>query len=60
MNVNEAIWRLSPAERKKVENRAADIITEEMILRDPRKARKLTRAAPLTPPCPASKSAAIY
>lgn len=44
VNVNEIIRKLSPAERKKVENRAADIIAEEMSLRDLRKARKLTQA----------------
>jgi len=35
---------LSPAERKKVEERAAEIMAEEMSLRDLRKARKLTQA----------------
>lgn len=44
VNVNEVIWKLSPADRKKVEDRAADIIAEEMSLRDLRKARKLTQA----------------
>jgi predicted XRE-type DNA-binding protein len=44
VNVNEIIRRLSPAERKKVEGRAAEIIAEEMSLRDLRKARKLTQA----------------
>ena len=44
VNVNEIIRRLSPAERKKVEDRAAEIIAEEMSLRDLRKARKLTQA----------------
>lgn len=44
VNVNEVIRKLSPAQRKKVENRAADIIAEEMSLRDLRKARKLTQA----------------
>jgi DNA-binding XRE family transcriptional regulator len=43
-NVNEIIRKLSPAERKKVEDRAAEIIAEEMSLRDLRKARKLTQA----------------
>jgi transcriptional regulator with XRE-family HTH domain len=44
MNVNEIIRKLSPAERKKVEDRAAELIAEEMTLRDLRKARKLTQA----------------
>ena len=44
VNVNEIIRKLSPAELKKVEDRAADIIAEEMSLRDLRKARKLTQA----------------
>jgi DNA-binding XRE family transcriptional regulator len=44
VNVNEIIRKLSPAERKKVEARAAEIIAEEMSLRDLRKARKLTQA----------------
>lgn len=44
VNVNEIIRKLSPAERKKVEDRAADVIAEEMSLRDLRKARKLTQA----------------
>jgi transcriptional regulator with XRE-family HTH domain len=44
VNVNEIIRKLSPAERKKVEHRAAEIIAEEMSLRDIRKARKLTQA----------------
>lgn len=44
VNVNEAIRKLNPAERKKVEDRAAEIVEEEMSLRDLRKARKLTQA----------------
>ncbi len=44
VNVNEIIRKLSPAERKKVEDRAAEIIAEEMSLRDLRKARRLTQA----------------
>lgn len=44
VNVNEIIRKLSPAERKKVEDRAAEIIAEEMSLSDLRKARKLTQA----------------
>lgn len=44
VNVNDIIKRLSPAERKKVEDRAAEIIAEEMSLRELRKARRLTQA----------------
>src|SRR5271155_3314425 len=44
VNVNEIIRKLSLAERKKVEERAAEIIAEEMSLRDLRRARKLTQA----------------
>jgi hypothetical protein len=34
VNVNEIIRKLSPSERKKVEDRATEIIAEEMSLRD--------------------------
>lgn len=44
VNVNEIIRKLSPGERKRVKDRAAEIIAEEMSLRDLRKARKLTQA----------------
>ena len=44
VNVNEVTRNLNPAERKKVEDRAAEIVAEEMSLRDLRKARKLTQA----------------
>jgi transcriptional regulator with XRE-family HTH domain len=44
VNVNEIIRKLSPSQRKKVEDRATEIIAEEMSLRDLRKARKLTQA----------------
>ena len=43
VNVNDKIRTLSPAQRKKVEARAAQLIAEEMTLRDLRKARKLTQ-----------------
>ena len=42
-NVNDIIRKLSPAQRKKVEVRAAQLIAEEMTLREVRKARKLTQ-----------------
>ena len=43
VNVNDKIRKLSPARRKKVEARAAQLIAEEMTLRELRKARKLTQ-----------------
>jgi DNA-binding XRE family transcriptional regulator len=43
VNVNDKIRKLSPARRKKVEARAAELIAEEMTLRELRKARKLTQ-----------------
>jgi transcriptional regulator with XRE-family HTH domain len=43
MNVDDIIAKLSPAKRKKVEARAAQLIAEEMTLRELRHARKLTQ-----------------
>ena len=43
VNVNDKIEKLSPAQRKKVEARAAELIAEEMTLRELRKARELTQ-----------------
>ncbi len=43
VNVNDKIKKLNPAQRKKVEARAAELIAEEMTLRELRKARKLTQ-----------------
>jgi transcriptional regulator with XRE-family HTH domain len=43
MNVDDIIAKLSPAKRKKVEARAAQLIAEEMTLRELRRARKLTQ-----------------
>ena len=43
VNVNDKIKKLRPAQRKKVEARAAELIAEEMTLRELRKARKLTQ-----------------
>ena len=43
VNVNQKIRKLSPARRKKVEARAAELIAEEMTLRELRTARKLTQ-----------------
>jgi DNA-binding XRE family transcriptional regulator len=42
-NVNDIIRKLSPTQRKKVEARAAQLIAEEMTLRELRRARKLTQ-----------------
>jgi len=42
-NVDDVIRKLSPAKRKKVEARAAQLIAEEMTLRELRHARKLTQ-----------------
>ena len=44
-NVNDIIRTLSPAQRKKVEARAAELIAEEMTLRELRRARKLTQVS---------------
>lgn len=42
-NVNDIIKKLSPAQRKKVETRAAQLIAEEMTLQQLRQACKLTQ-----------------
>jgi DNA-binding XRE family transcriptional regulator len=44
VNIRDKIAKLNSARRKKVENRAAELIAEEMNLRDLRKARRLTQA----------------
>jgi DNA-binding XRE family transcriptional regulator len=43
VNVNHKIRTLSPAQQKRVEARAAELIAEEMTLRELRRARKLTQ-----------------
>lgn len=43
VNVNEKIKKLSAAQRRKIERRVAELIAEEMSLRELRKARKLTQ-----------------
>ena len=43
VNVEDKIRKLSIAQRKKVEVRAAELTAEEMTLRELRKARKLTQ-----------------
>jgi transcriptional regulator with XRE-family HTH domain len=44
VNIREKIGKLSAAQRKRIEDRAADLIAEEMSLRQLRKARKLTQS----------------
>src|SRR5216684_9114669 len=44
VNIRDKIGKLNTVQRKKVEDRAATLIAEEMSLRDLRKARKLTQA----------------
>ena len=44
VNVDDKIRKLNAAQRKKVEVCAAELIAEEMTLRELRKARKLTQA----------------
>ncbi|MCZ0942969.1 MAG: helix-turn-helix transcriptional regulator [Gammaproteobacteria bacterium] len=44
LNVDEWIERLDPDRRRRVEERAAELIAEEMTLRELRKARRLTQA----------------
>lgn len=43
VNVNHKIGKLSAARRKKVEARAAELMAEELTLRELRKARRLTQ-----------------
>ncbi len=44
-NVNDIVRTLSAAQRKKVEARAAELIAEEMTLKELRRARKLTQVS---------------
>ncbi|HJU09503.1 MAG TPA: helix-turn-helix transcriptional regulator [Candidatus Binataceae bacterium] len=44
VDINEKINKLSPSLRKKVETRAAELLAEEMTMRELRRARKLTQA----------------
>ena len=44
-NVNDIISKLSSAQRKRVEAHAAELIAEEMTLRELRRARKLTQVS---------------
>ena len=43
LDAEDRIARLDPEQRRKVEERAADLIAEEMTLRELRKARQLTQ-----------------
>src|ERR1700730_5619351 len=43
VNVNDKIKRLRPAQRRKVEARAAELVAEQMTLSELRRARKLTQ-----------------
>ena len=45
LDVEDVIARLDPTERRKVEEMAAELIAEEMTLRELRKARALTQAS---------------
>ena len=44
VNVNDIIAKLDPDRRRRIEERAAELIAEEMTLRELRKARQLTQA----------------
>ncbi|HEY4837261.1 MAG TPA: XRE family transcriptional regulator [Candidatus Acidoferrales bacterium] len=44
INIRAKLQKLNPGQRKKIRARASQIISEEMSLRDLRKARKLTQA----------------
>ena len=44
VNIRAKIEKLNVSQRKKIEERAAELIAEEMSLRDLRKARRLTQA----------------
>ena len=43
VNVDDKMKKLPPAQRKKVEARATELLAEEMTLRELRKARQLTQ-----------------
>ena len=44
-NVNDTIRTLNSGRREKVETRAAELIAEEMTLREPRRTRKITQVS---------------
>src|SRR5215831_20703279 len=43
VNVNDKLRKLSPAQRKRIEARVAQLLAEEMTLRELRTARRLTQ-----------------
>ncbi len=45
LDVEDVIAGLNPDRRRRIEERAADLIAEEMTLRELRKARELTQAS---------------
>ncbi len=45
VSLDEMMAALDPEERRKIEERAAELIAEEMTLRELRKARKLTQVS---------------
>ena len=45
LNVEDVIAGLDPERRRKIEERAAELLAEEMTLRELRKARRLTQAS---------------
>ena len=45
MNVNDKIKRLGASQRRNMEGRAAELIAEEMTLRELRQARRLTQVS---------------
>ena len=45
LNVEDVIAGLDPERRRKIEERAAELIAEEMTLRELRRARELTQAS---------------
>ena len=47
LNVEDKIATLDPARRRKVEDRAAELIAEEMTLRELHKARQFTKRVAL-------------
>jgi hypothetical protein len=50
VNIRHKIEKLNAVQRRKVEDRAAELIAEETSLRDLRKARKLIQARPQPTP----------
>ena len=59
VNVDDKIRKLSTTQHKKVKARATELITEEVNLRELRKARKLAQAALARAQRPASVDATV-